>query len=216
MTARIDITGKRFGRWTVLSYAGDRKWNCRCNCGTERAVDGASLRKGLSTGCLKCHPRGHSKRIHGKQPARLYNIWCGIIDRCENLNCHAYPRYGGRGISMCPEWRRSFECFRDWALTNGYAPNLTIDRRDNDGHYEPNNCRWVTYAEQNRNYSRNRPIQYRGRTVLVCDLAVEVGLPQDILKNRIFRYGWPIEEAAATPVMRKGEKRCPPAHASTK
>jgi hypothetical protein len=129
-----------------------------------------------------------------------------MIARCENPNCEAFDRYGGRGISICLEWRRSFEAFRDWALDHGYRRNLTIDRIENDGNYEPGNCRWATYAEQNRNSSRNRPIEYRGRAVLVCDLALEVGLPQDILKNRIFRYGWPIEKALTTPVQSRDKK----------
>lgn len=108
---------------------------------------------------------------------------------------------------MCPEWRSSFEAFRDWARANGYADSLTIDRRDNNGDYEPGNCRWATYAEQNRNYGRNRPVEYQGRTMLVCDLAEEVGLPQNILKNRVFRYGWSVEEAVSTHVLKKGQRR---------
>jgi hypothetical protein len=132
-----------------------------------------------------------------------------MINRCENPNSEAYPRYGGRGISICSQWRLSFEDFRDWAIANGYTETLTIDRFPNqDGNYEPANCRWATYAEQNRNSSRNRPVKYQGREVLVCDLAKRVGIPQDILKNRIFRYGWPVEEAVSTPVLRKGQRRC--------
>lgn len=145
--------------------------------------------------------RGNFK--HGQKRTRLYNIWCGMIRRCENSNEPAFPKYGGRGIVVCPEWRQSFITFRDWALNNGYSAALTIDRINNDGNYEPSNCRWATHAQQNRNYSRNRPIQYQGREVLICDLAIEVGLPQDVLKNRIHRYGWPIEKAVTTPVKRK-------------
>lgn len=148
-------------------------------------------------------PRGeeHYRYKHGGKGTRLYNIWCKMIARCENPSDAAYPRYGGAGITICREWRESFEVFRDWALANGYEPHLTIDRYpDQDGGYLPSNCRWATYAQQNRNYSRNRPVIFRGREVLVCDLAAEVGLPQDIIKNRIFRYGWDIEAAVSTPV----------------
>ncbi len=148
-------------------------------------------------------PRGvdHYRYVHGGKGTRLYNIWCKIIARCENKNDPAYHRYGGRGISICPEWRGSFAEFRNWAERNGYSTDLTIDRYpDNSGNYEPENCRWATYAEQNRNYSRNRPIEFRGRTVLICDLAAEFGLPQDIVKNRVLRYGWDVERAVSEPV----------------
>jgi hypothetical protein len=127
--------------------------------------------------------------------------------RCSNPNEAAYSRYGGRGITIHPDWNNSFDEFQSWALSSGYAANLTIERRDNDGDYEPSNCRWATYAEQSRNTRRNRPTQYQGRSVLVCDLAIEVGLPQDILKNRIFRYGWSVEDAVSTPVMKRGQRR---------
>lgn len=207
MTARIDISGQRFGRWMVLRYIGDKHWLCRCDCGTEKPVEGASLRSGRSNGCIKCHPALGARRTHGQKRTRLYNIWSGMIRRCENPREPAYPNYGGRGITVCEEWRSSFVSFRDWALAHGYEPHLTIDREDNNKGYEPSNCHWATHAEQNRNYRRNRPIEYQGRTILICDLAIEVGLPQDILKNRIFRYGWPIDLAVSTPVLPKGSRR---------
>lgn len=151
--------------------------------------------------------REHYRYKHGGKGERLYNIWCKIRKRCNSPADPAFERYGGRGISVCREWA-DYGAFREWALANGYAHNLTIDRfPDNRGNYEPSNCRWATYAEQNRNYARNRPISYRGRTVLVCDLADEVGLPQDILKNRILRYGWDVERAVTTPVQQKGGRR---------
>jgi hypothetical protein len=207
MNARIDLTGTTHGKWKVLSHAGGRGWRCRYECGTEKVVDGNSLRSGRSCRCIKCHASSGLRTTHGQKKTRLYTIWSRMIGRCENSNDEAYPRYGGRGILINPAWRQSFETFRDWALANGYDETLTIDRRDNDGNYEPANCRWATYAEQSRNTSRNRPIEYQGRTVLVCDLAIEVGLPQDILKNRIFRYGWTVDEAVSTPVMAKGARR---------
>mgnify|MGYP001005850594 CR=1 FL=1 len=97
--------------------------------------------------------------------------------------------------------------FRDWAMAAGYNDGLTIDRIDNARGYEPGNCRWATYSQQNRNYSRNRPIQFRGELVLIGDLAERHGMPADIVKNRVRRYGWTIEEALTIPVMRKGQRR---------
>jgi len=201
MNTPIDMAGKIFGRWTVLSYVGDSKWKCRCECGCEKAVEGKSLRRGISQGCISCHTRTRPATKHGGKHTRLYNIWCGMKTRCYNVNDVVYPRYGGRGITICDEWRADFDAFRDWSVANGYTDSLTIDRYpDNSGNYEPGNCRWATYAEQSRNHSRNRPIEFRGRTVLICDLAAEVGLPQDILKNRILRYGWDVERAVSEPV----------------
>lgn len=207
MTARMDISNQRFGRWTVLSHAGLHLWNCRCDCGNAKSVDAGSLRSGRSNGCIKCHPALGNRRTHGQKRTRIYTIWNRMKGRCENPADAAFPRYGGRGITVCEDWRRSFETFRDWALANGYEAHLTIDRRDNNLGYTPANCWWATYAQQNRNSRRNRPVIYKGRSVLVCDLAIEVGLPQDVLKNRILRYGWPIELAVSTPVLPKGGRR---------
>lgn len=200
MSKRLDLTGQRFGRWLVLSYAGGSKWACRCDCGTEKAVHGSSLRRGISNGCIKCHPAIGNRRTHGEKRTRLYTIWSRMIGRCENSNDEGFPRYGGRGIRVCAEWRQSFEAFRDWALASGYTDRLTIDRRENDGDYEPGNCRWATYTEQNRNRRDNKPIVYQGETVLISELAERHGLPADVVKNRIRRYGWPIEKALSTPV----------------
>lgn len=200
MAKLIDLTGQRFGRWTVMSRVPPRSWFCRCDCGTERAVDRGSIRAGRSLGCIQCHPALGNRRTHGQKRTRIYTIWSGMKGRCDNPHDAAYPRYGGRGIKVCDTWARSFEAFRDWAASSGYQAHLTIDRRDNNGGYEPENCRWLTRADQNRNCSRNRPIIFRGRKVLVCDLCKEVGLPQDVLKNRILRYGWDVEKAVSTPV----------------
>lgn len=201
MSKRIELAGQRFGRWTVLSYAGAQKWHCRCACGTEKAVYGSSLRAGRSAGCLKCHPALGNRRTHGQSKTRLYNIWCGMIARCENPNERAFSIYGGRGVSVCAKWRASFESFRDWAIANGYSDVLTIDRYpNNSGDYEPGNCRWATYTEQNRNRRDNNPIVYQGRLVLISELAEKYDMPADVVKNRIRRYGWTIEDALTTPV----------------
>ncbi len=137
---------------------------------------------------------------HGQKRTRLYAIWSGMIARCENPKERAYPRYGGRGIAIHPAWRVDFLEFKSWAEANGYADHLTLDRKDNDGPYAPLNCRWATYIEQNRNRRDNKPVIYKGETVLIPVLAERHGLPADIVKNRIARYGWTIESALTTPV----------------
>ena len=207
MTSRIDLAGRRFGRWTVLSYAGNSQWFCKCQCGTQKKVHGGSLRSGQTHGCVKCHLERGNRRTHGQKRTRLYNIWCGMKARCQNPNEPAYPRYGGRGISVCDQWRHSFEVFRDWALAHGYEDHLTIDRTRNNGPYEPDNCRWATYTEQNRNRRDNKPIIYQGETLLISELAERYQLPADVVKNRIRRYGWPIEKAISTPVRPRASGR---------
>lgn len=199
-----DLTGKRFGRWLALSYAGNRRWLCRCECGLEKPVDTSSLRQGRSKGCIKCHAMTGTRRTHGEKRTRLYAIWSHMIGRCENPKNPAFDRYGGRGIGICAEWRKSFQAFRDWARANGYADMLTIDRINNDGNYEPSNCRWATYTQQSRNRRCMKPITYQGETLLIPELAERCGLPADVLKNRIRRYGWPIELAVSLPVGRRG------------
>jgi hypothetical protein len=129
--------------------------------------------------------------------------------RCEDRSNPAYPRYGGRGIFVCDEWVADFGMFRAWALQNGYAPHLTIDRfPDNDGPYAPSNCRWATPTEQNRNRRDNNPVVYLGETLLISQLAERCGLPQGALWLRIRRYGWPVEKAVTQPLRaRHGEVR---------
>lgn len=203
MVARIDLTGQRFARWEVLSYAGNLHWLCRCECGTEKHVHGASLRRGATSGCIRCHPGRSNRRTHGMKKTRLYNIWCGMKRRCLLKTDAAYPHYGGRGITVCLEWRDNFKSFATWAYANGYSDDLTLDRKNNNLGYEPGNCRWATHAEQNRNYSRNRPIEHEGRVALIGDFASDHSMPADVVRARVFRYGWAMDEALNTPVRKK-------------
>lgn len=154
----IDITGKRFGHWKAIEFAetrGKRReyWRFKCDCGNIKEVLKYNVTSGRSTncGCLQyANRKGNIK--HGKRYTRLYSIFMGMKDRCYNSNNEThYPYYGGRGIKICEEWLDDFMAFYDWAKNNGYRDDLTIDRIDVNGNYEPSNCRWVTMKEQSIN-----------------------------------------------------------------
>jgi len=176
MQTLIDLTGQRFGRLTVMSEAErknkHRMWNCKCDCGGYTKVYDGSLKRGLTTSC-GCYRREQNKKrsiTHGESNTRLYSIWYNMKKRCYHKGVAGYDDYGGRGITVCDEWKNSFETFREWALSNGYSDELTIDRINNEGKYEPNNCRWTTQIEQNyntrisrRNTSGHKGVSYLNR-----------------------------------------------------
>lgn len=154
---RLDLNGKTFGRLAVVECAGpDAKgavcWRVRCKCGNERSFRGSDLKRGFvkSCGCLSSDLITTRNTSHGGSATRLYRIWQAMHDRTGNPKASRYAYYGARGIAVCTEWTE-FGPFRDWALANGYADDLSIDRIDNDGNYEPSNCRWADQTTQVRN-----------------------------------------------------------------
>lgn len=132
----------------------------------------------------------------------MYRIWHGMKDRCLNKKGKNYASYGGRGITICEEWANSFETFRDWAMANGYRDDLTIERKENDGPYSPENCRWATEKEQANNRRSSRFIEHRGETHTLKEWAEIAGMSLEALKYRI-DSGWSIEDALTKPVAKK-------------
>lgn len=210
MGNRRELTGQRFGRLLVLYGTNKRQkrgvvWHCRCDCGNEVDIRGDSLTSGntRSCGCLQRERAAEANTKHGMaqqgSPHPVYDIWYTMLRRCENPNNSAYKYYGGRGIAVCEEWH-DVQVFIDWALANGWKRGLTIDRIDNDGNYEPSNCRWATPKEQARNRRSNHLIAFNGKTQCLTDWAEETGVKWQTLVSRIDTLHWPIERALTEPV----------------
>lgn len=206
----VNLSGKSFGKLTVIQRGKTVKrskgtivyWLCVCECGNRAEVVGGDLKSGRTLSC-GCYQRRRSKEFHtshGLCHTRLHEIWTGMKTRCANPKNSHYRHYGGRGITVCKEWQ-SFEPFYEWAMANGYSDDLTIDRINNDGNYEPNNCRWATTKQQMNNYSRNRLITYDGVTKTMSEWSNHVGLKYSVLCDRM-RRNWPIERALFTPQRR--------------
>lgn len=164
MAKKIEMLGKRFGRLVVISEFPQRKnnqilWVCKCDCGnTTNPIYGAHLRNGETKSC-GCIPTGGAYRIvHGHRHERIYSVWRGIKIRCLNTNSKHYKDYGGRGITVCEEWKDSFQTFYDYVskLAHFGEKGYSIDRINNDGNYEPGNVRWATAKEQANNKRRNK------------------------------------------------------------
>jgi len=173
----FDRSGEKYGKWLVLAKSPSSSWFCRCECGREKVVSGSSLISGKSTGCASCH----SKK-HGMEGTRVYNIWAGMKQRCQNPKYHCYKLYGGRGIKVCDRWQN----FEDFFADMGQPPEkMSLGRIDNDGDYEPLNCRWESQKQQIRNRSNTKLVTIDRVTLSLAEFAELQGVPYRIMKQRI-------------------------------
>jgi hypothetical protein len=207
MATRRDFTGQVFGRLTVLEYCDSvhwmSRWTCRCECGAVTTVRSDHLiqQRVRSCGCLKREMTSARATTHGEsrpgQHTREYRVWAHMFRRCYDPNTKRFERYGGRGITVCERWR-DYATFR---ADMGPCPDgHTIERIDNDGHYEPSNARWATHAEQMRNTSRTRLLTHHGLTLCMKDWAARLGFSSyGIIASRL-RRGWSVDQALTTPV----------------
>jgi hypothetical protein len=195
----IDRTGQRYERLTVTgradNYRGNAQWHCLCDCGRRLVALGNDLARGKVKSC-GCY---NAERIvkHGMARSPVYRVWQAMIQRCENPKCDAYENYGARGITVCDEWH-DFERF---IADMGARPKgFSIDRIDNDQGYCKANCRWASTTQQLNNRRNNRMVELDGRKQTIAEWAEEKGIVWSVLRGRLDRYGWSIEEALTTPV----------------
>jgi len=193
MAKFIDLTGRKFGRLTVIERVvndkwGNARWLCLCECGREVIIYSGALNNGAtqSCGCLHLERIKKSNSTHKKSNTLLYGVWSRMRNRCNNNNNQRYEYYGSRGITICSEWD-NFQNFYDWAIKNGYSKNLTIDRIDNDGNYEPSNCRWATWGQQQNNRSDNIYLEYNGNKLSMKEIADIEGVTYKAIASRYYR-----------------------------
>lgn len=204
-----DLTGKKFGRLTVIKRVennkfGQLQWLCKCECGNIKKIRGGHLKSGAikSCGCLNKELTSKRTKTHGMRNSRIYRIWIHIRNRCYYENYIQYNLYGGRGIKVCEEWKENFGSFYNWAINNGYSNDLTIDRIDVNGDYEPSNCRWVTQKVQANNKRNNHYIEYKNETKTISQWEDVLKIPKGTISRRLYR-GWSIERALNTPIERR-------------
>lgn len=175
-TVYEDLSGLKFGRLTVLNFHDKKsnrvRWLCKCECGKVKPVYAKLLKSGnaVSCGCFQKEIASKNSKTHGKSKTRIYYIWQNIKDRCHNPNSKNYKNYGGRGIKLYNDWN-IFEEFEKWAMSNGYEENLTIERINVNGNYEPLNCTWIPLSLQSMNKRSTVNIEFNGETKTLSEWA---------------------------------------------
>lgn len=198
-----DLLNKTFNRLTVVEYLYKKSGHwyllCKCACGNTKKVRNDSLITGntLSCGCL--YNEGNNKK-HGLIKHPLHRVWNGMKQRCNNPNDSNYDRYGARGIAVCAEWQNSFEDFYNWCIANGWTKGLQIDRKNNNGNYEPSNCRCVTAKINSCNKRNNINITYKGETKALQQWCDHLNINRGTMIDRLYVNNWSVDKAFTTPV----------------
>lgn len=198
-----DITNQKFGKLTAKYICGQDKWKrniwlCECECGNTTEVMIGNLTS-LTVQSCGCNHDGHP--THKQSKTRLYNIWQKMKNRCYDSNTQAYKDYGGRGINVCDEWKNSFVSFQKWALSNGYQDNLTIERKDNNGNYCPQNCMWANRTQQGNNKRNNIILTWNNKSQTISQWANELNISASALRARKHR-GWDDVKTLTTPIQK--------------
>jgi len=189
-----NLIGKEFNSLRVIAFShkdqyGSLMWLCRCQCGRETVVRSTALKRGdiKSCGCQS------KSRKHGLNKHKLYNVWQGIKTRCSNPKSNRYKYYGGKGVKICEEWL-DFSVFFNWAISHGYREGLTLDRKNRDANYEPENCQWVSYQQQNLHKSDQKRIIYQNAEYTVKEVAKLTKIPESTLYHRLRRGINPVSD----------------------
>lgn len=194
----VDLTGERFGRLTVMSLSDKRSgrktyYDCLCDCGNKKTIRSDVLKSQTrSCGCLRNEQakvnlvKNHK---HKGSQTELHYRWLHMKGRCYNPNNEKFHRYGGRGISVCEEWKEDYEAFRDWAYGNGYKKGLSIERVDVDGNYSPENCTWIPVERQSNNRGSTIWIEYQGDRLSLMEWSKKLGINYGTLNSRYRRSG---------------------------
>ena len=200
MSNKLELQGKKFGRLTVIKEYGKDKngkvlWECQCDCGNKTVSLGSNLVRGksLSCGCLKNELTANRTKKHGMRNTKIYKKWQGMKRRCYEKEDTHYKYYGGRGINVCDEWlgERGFENFYNWSMRSGYRDSLSIERKDVNGNYCPENCCWIPLPDQSRNKTNTKRIS---DSVIAVDVARENGTCLSTMYGRM-RKGMTPEES---------------------
>lgn len=211
MPPRIDLSGKKFGRWSVVGAPESRDgrvyWDCLCDCGTRKSILGDNLRQGytVSCGCYRDEKVSERQATHRCSHTKVHNTWLRIKDRCYNKSNRFYKDYGGRGISVCIRWLKSFE---DFLADVGEPPSMThsIERIKNDGNYEPGNVKWATKIEQSNNRRSNRMFTHNGETKSLAQWAQSLGINYSRLYARVVTQGMSFVEAITAPTIHQKDR----------
>ena len=212
MSLTPNIIGHRFGKLVVVERTannqhGEAHWLCVCDCGNFHISTSYNLIHGKTNQCKECMKKqiSESNTKHRCEPRRLWQIYQNMKTRCYNPKYELYSRYGGRGITVCAEWNKSFVEFRKWAFSSGYSPNLTIERVNNDGNYCPENCTWADRVAQANNRHTNRILCLNGESDTLANWARRTSIPYWKLQDRIYA-GWSDEAILTTPYVRQKKR----------